>query len=148
MVAKSVATSCLISVFLLPWFSVRVTARSYKTASSHSKGSKSHPCAKFIRFTKEENDKMVKLCRKRGLTIQSFGHAAVMRALNEAELGRKADGEIERDERPVEMPLGLGIRDRLRESREEDEGAHGSGVLFQPIDCSRAYAGRGGAACG
>ncbi len=103
---------------------MRVAARGYRSGSSYSKGSKTHPCGKFIRFTKEENDKLTKLCRKRSLTVQSFGHAAVMRALNEADLGKKAAGESEHEpEQPLQpegLP-GLGIRDRLRESAEDDE---------------------------
>ncbi len=85
-------------------------------------GSRSHPCAQFIRFTEEENKRLNKLIRKRGLTVQAFGHAAIIRAINEADLGKKADGEIEREEpRRETPPLGLGIRDRLRESSEDDD---------------------------
>lgn len=65
------------------------------------------------------------MCRKRGLTFQSFGHAAVMRALNEADLGRKTDGETVRDEEQRsrrserELPRGLGIRDRLQQTSDD-----------------------------
>lgn len=76
----------------------------------------------MIRFTDEEAFRLTKLLRKRRLTGQAFGHAAIMRALNEANLGKKTDGEIEREqERPQrsETPQGLGIRDRLRDDRVE-----------------------------
>jgi len=56
--------------------------------------------------------------------MQAFGHAAIMRALNEAYIGKKTDAEIaaENADRPPpdERPMkGLGIRERLREEREE-----------------------------
>jgi len=66
------------------------------------------------------------LCRKRKLTVQSFMHAAAMRALNEAELGKKTDVERRRDEEEGSRereyaPQGLGLRERLRESSVDDE---------------------------
>jgi len=89
-------------------------------------GSSSHPRAQFTRFTSEENDRLVRLCRKRKLTVQSFMHAAAMRALNEAELGKKTDVERRRDEEEGSRereyaPQGLGLRERLRESSVDDE---------------------------
>lgn len=93
---------------------------------SRSHGSRSHPCSHFVRFTEEENKKLVGLCRKRGLTVQAFGHAAMMRALNEANLGKKTDGESARDDEESrsrrserELPRGLGIRDRLQQASDE-----------------------------
>ncbi len=64
------------------------------------------------------------LCRKRGLTMQAFAHAAIMRALNEATLAKKSDGEIIRDDledrsRRQELPRGLGIKDRLVQASED-----------------------------
>ena len=92
-------------------------------AASRSQGSKSHPCAKFIRFTEKENDRLNKLCRKRGLTVQTFGHAAIMRALSEAELGKKTEAEQFNDGETREyeyQPRGLGLREQLRASASED----------------------------
>lgn len=91
---------------------------------STSNGTKSHPCAYFIRFTDAENKDLVKLVRKRGLTMQAFAHAAIMRAFNEATLAKKSDGEIIRDNledrsRRKELPPGLGIRDRLIQGVED-----------------------------
>ena len=63
-------------------------------------GSRSHPCAQFTRFTADENARLVRMCRKRGLTVQAFMHAAAMRALNEATLG---------------------IRERLEDKRRDDD---------------------------
>lgn len=89
------------------------------TKGSRSNGSRSHPCAQFVRFTEDENKKLAALCRRRGLTIQSFLHAAAMRALNEAQLGKKTDAEVVREEHAAAThenttPKGLGIRERLQ----------------------------------
>jgi hypothetical protein len=85
---------------------------------SRSNGSKSKPCAQFIRFTEDENKKLVKLCRSRGLTVQAFGHAAIMHAIDEAQLGKKTVAEVVREEDVAApekaMPKGLGIRERLQ----------------------------------
>lgn len=98
--------------------------------ASQSRGSRtesrSHPRAQFIRFTTEENNRLIKLCRKRKLTVQSFMHAATMRALNEADIGKKTDAEIAAaedvdrdDEQPT--PRGLGIRERLQRNDTRDD---------------------------
>lgn len=100
-------------------------------------GSRSHPHAHFIRFTGDENDRLVRLCRKRGLTMQAFGHAAIMRALNEAYIGKKTDAEIaaeNADRPPPDEPSskGLGIRERLREERDIDDTREPPPPLAQP----------------
>lgn len=94
-------------------------------SASRSQGSKTHPCAKFVRFTEKENQRLNRLCRKRKLTVQTFAHAAIMRALGEAELGKKTeieqynDGEIDRE--PSYEPRGFGLRDQLRSNRDDDD---------------------------
>jgi hypothetical protein len=83
-------------------------------------GVRSHPCAYHVRFTKEEDRRLKKMLKRRRLTtMQAFLHAAVMRALNDAELGQDVAAEARKEE-PKEKPLrGLGIRDRLESDREE-----------------------------
>ncbi len=91
--------------------------------SGRSNGSRSHPCSHYIRFTADEAAKIAKLVRKRGLTVQAFAHAAIMRAFNDATLAKKSDGEIIRDNledpRRQELPRGLGIKDRLVQASED-----------------------------
>jgi hypothetical protein len=81
----------------------------------------------------EEDAKIAKLLRKRGLTWQAFSHAAIMRAFNEATLAKKTDGEVLREDLDNRQNRqgggqGLGIKDRLvqaserrRERYEEDD---------------------------
>lgn len=88
-------------------------------SASRSQGSRTHPCAKFVRFTEKENERLNRLCRKRGLTVQTFVHAAAMRAISEAELGKKTDAEqVNGDEEREHayQPRGLGLREHLRPS--------------------------------
>lgn len=100
------------------------------STASRSKGNGSHPCAKFVRFTEKENERLNRLCRKRSLTVQTFIHAATMRALNEAELGNKTDAERLYDGdsgdeahaagyRPT--GLGIGFRERIRTDHPQEE---------------------------
>jgi hypothetical protein len=94
--------------------------------SGQSNGSRSHPRSYFIRFTVEEDAKLAKLLRKRGLTAQAFLHAASMRALNEAQLGKKTDAEARHEEAvntspKAQTPRGLGIREQLQTARDTDD---------------------------
>jgi len=79
----------------------------------------------LIRFTVEEGDRAFKLLRKRRLTMQAFGHAAIMKALREIELGKRTDEEIAKEaiqehQEKEKKSLGFGIRDRLIEDRDRE----------------------------
>lgn len=107
-------------------------------AACRSKGSYTHPCAIFVRLTEEEHRALRRLIKKRHLTIQAFSHAAIMRALNEANLGKETAAEEKlgtlkkTDESTPPAPTltrGLGIRERLEAEEEsrrerEDEPEH------------------------
>lgn len=71
----------------------------------------------MIRFTEEEDQRLSKLLRKRRLSGQAFGHAAIMKALNKAELGEEEIVDKDARKEPVKKPSGLGIRDRLEKER-------------------------------
>lgn len=95
-----------------------------KSRGGWGKGVRSHPNAYYIRFTDEEDQRLSKLLRRRRLTMQAFGHAAIIRALNEAELGKKTDEETEKErerEREKSKPpvMTLGIRERIRSDDDE-----------------------------
>lgn len=88
-----------------------------------------NPCAHFIRFTEEQNCRLHKIRKKRGISIQAFAHAAVMRAVIAAENdddegGNRSDRKSERRE-----TVGLGIRERLeaedreRQARREERSS-------------------------
>jgi hypothetical protein len=90
-------------------------------------GTKSHYSRQIlIRFTEEEGTRAFKTLRKRRLTMQAFGHAAIMKALNELELGKKTDAELIQEARlgmkqeEESTKKGFGIREQLQEDRERD----------------------------
>lgn len=89
---------------------------------SQSNGTKTRPCAQFIRFTEDENKKLVKFCRKHKLSVQGFGHAAIMKALEDADLGNKSAAEIERENEDTSETTikGLGIRERLQPRKDKE----------------------------
>jgi hypothetical protein len=62
------------------------------------------------------------MLKRRRLTMQAFGHAAIMRALNEIELGKRTDEEIAKDARQEQKKgaKGFGIRDQLIEDRNRE----------------------------
>ena len=91
--------------------------------SGYGSGIRSHPRQILTRFTDEEAQRIFKMCRRRRVTVQAFGHAAMMRALNEINLGKKIDEKEAADEAREEKkkraePTGLGIRERLQDDRE------------------------------
>jgi hypothetical protein len=88
---------------------------------------RSHPHVYLVRFTDDEHERIQKMLRRRRLSNQQFGHAAMIRAINEIELGKQTKQEILQDikkdqehQQTIE-PSGLGIRERLQESRDRDE---------------------------
>jgi hypothetical protein len=79
----------------------------------------------LIRFTEEEGKRAFDILRKRRLTMQAFGHATIMKALNEIELGKKTGIDIAQEARheqrqEPEQPRGFGIRQRLEDGRDRD----------------------------
>jgi hypothetical protein len=81
----------------------------------------------MIRFTDDEDQRLTKMLKRRRLTMQAFGHAAVMKALNDLELGKRTDTEIaqearqEQKQQSKEAPKGFGIRDQLYDNREREQ---------------------------
>ena len=94
---------------------------------SGARSPRSHTRQILIRFTEEEGERAFKTLRKRRLTMQAFGHAAIMKALNEIELGKKTDAELIQEARigqkqqEESAPKGFGMRKQLEESRERDD---------------------------
>ena len=82
----------------------------------------------ILRFTDEEDKRLEKMLKRRKLTKQAFGHAAIMKALNEIELGKRTDDEVVKEAREEQKqktlePKGFGIRERLIADRERDDEA-------------------------
>lgn len=73
----------------------------------------------LVRFTDEEKKRINKFLKRRGCTFQTFAHAAIIRAMNEADLGKLTNDEPTKEKKPTIK--GLGIRERLDEDREHDE---------------------------
>ena len=66
------------------------------TGASRSAGTKRNPCAQWVRFTEMENDRLHEAIDYRGVTVQAFGRAAIMRAVIEVEAEMKAAAEAEK----------------------------------------------------
>jgi hypothetical protein len=78
--------------------------------ASRSNGNSLMPCAHFVKFTEEQNVRLHRIRKQRGVSIQAFAHAAVMKAVIEAE----KETEAAKPKIAAALrPRGLGIRERL-----------------------------------
>lgn len=78
-----------------------------------------------VRVSDEELQRLHRLCRKRKLPLQVFGHAAILRALDEADLGKKVNVQVINEQPDVQATVieskGLGIREQIRSENEPRE---------------------------
>lgn len=121
--------------------------------ASYSNGTPLHPCAQFIKFTAAENARLHRARKICGETVQTFGHAAVMRAVNDVLAERD---EKRRPQAPERREVfGLGIRERLeaedreRQARREERESAAAPPPVAPappvtVNVHAAAAGGGG----
>jgi hypothetical protein len=86
--------------------------------SSRSAGTKSLPCAHYVRFSESENERLHKIVDRLGGTIQRFLRNAANAALDEEEARRGAGRHTAVTATP--SPTGYGLRRRFYESTPEE----------------------------
>lgn len=108
------------------------------SAANRANGTSLHPCAQFVKFTEDQNTRLHRARLYKGLTVQTFAHAAVMRAIaeTEAEMEREEEKKIARQTQRASQlrkePAGLGIRDRAEADRAAREAARAEAALAAP----------------
>lgn len=94
--------------------------------ASRSEATRTNPCPQKVKFTEAQNNRLHKVCKRRGVTVQAFLHDAALVALAKAE--EEYDRRQEREEGPRREPrrrasVGLGIRDRIDQVRADASDA-------------------------